>query len=419
MAPPLRRRDSMVWIYPLIIGCAVCAYVLLAQPPSNLLHFEEPEWLSVDSSTVAAPASFPSYSDFEMPEDWETAADWGFVDRASPRKYYQELPESGHRMQAVREGPAGNETVQDRLRALMASFHRFAGDQGMAYWLTSGTLIGQVLWGRILPFDQDVDLLTTLGALHAVRALNRTLVEDRYWLDINPYYLVRASLNVAKTDGPEPNKIDARWVDTWTGHYIDVNALAAPWATDPEAAARAGEPDWRGLRVQDKSIHAFKHRDVFPLQPCTFEGIPSWCPRRKIAILEQLYPPPKFTGPHYQAWRLNRTADSWNKITCSQLVDMYTSPQREDCDAYCRSIVRRRRTLDWLKAKNNADGEKCCRLKVTWFDGERFQEQILWGLMDGEALPAVRPGYPPVCFEPGCDCKGPDCPGTAALSDLP
>lgn len=86
-------------------------------------------------------------------------------------------------------------------------------------WIAHGTLLGWFWNQKILTWDDDIDVQMTLGQLLAIGSLNGTLHnEGRYLLDLNPNakYRFRQRYNV----------IDARFIDTVTGLFIDITVIS-------------------------------------------------------------------------------------------------------------------------------------------------------------------------------------------------
>lgn len=108
---------------------------------------------------------------------------------------------------------------------------RFAHSAGLKTWLAHGTLLGWYWNGLSLPWDNDIDVQMTMASLVRLsKGFNQTLVFDltdegygqemgSYLVDVNPAFCSR-------TKGNGNNTIDARFIDTQTGLYVDITALA-------------------------------------------------------------------------------------------------------------------------------------------------------------------------------------------------
>jgi LicD family len=96
--------------------------------------------------------------------------------------------------------------------------------------------------------------------------------ERQYLLDVNPHYTER-------TRGDGFNIIDARWIDTKNGLYIDITGLSET------------QPDLLPGVWSCKNDHHYKTRDLFPLRESTFEGVYALIPYSydRILITEYQY----------------------------------------------------------------------------------------------------------------------------------
>ncbi|CAK7246084.1 MAG: mannosyltransferase [Sporothrix thermara] len=92
-----------------------------------------------------------------------------------------------------------------------------------------------------------------------------------YLLEVNPNYVIRDQSDVL-------NVIDARWIDTETGLFIDITAARY----DP--GHMAGE----GI-LSCKDGHEYRDTYLFPLLDTTFEDMPVKIPYRYRDMLESEY----------------------------------------------------------------------------------------------------------------------------------
>lgn len=125
-----------------------------------------------------------------------------------------------------------------------------------------------------MPWDWDLDTqvsaatLTWMGKNVNMTFHNYTLDNNNsngeggyreYLLDVNPYITER-------TRGDGLNVIDARWIDTNTGLFIDITGLAE---TEPTTSPGV----W-----SCKNYHRYQTRDIWPLRETVFEGMPALVP---------------------------------------------------------------------------------------------------------------------------------------------
>lgn len=128
----------------------------------------------------------------------------------------------------------------------------------------------------MLPWDWDIDTqisgntLQYLAAhynrtLHSYISSDQTLIRT-YLLDINPH-----SLNPSRADGQ--NIIDARWIDTTNGLYIDITVL------------RELRPDSEPGIWEDKNGHRYSTKELYPMRDSLYHGVPAQIPYAYDAIL--------------------------------------------------------------------------------------------------------------------------------------
>ena len=122
------------------------------------------------------------------------------------------------------------------LTALMQNYLATMEDIGAETWIMHGTLLGWWWNQKILPWDTDIDAQVSEETIYFLaKYYNMTeyhfdlpdLQTSRtYLLEVNPHY------NIGSTND-WLNMIDARWIDTDTGLFIDVSTVRV----DDEARA--------------------------------------------------------------------------------------------------------------------------------------------------------------------------------------
>ncbi|KAI5298986.1 hypothetical protein KEM55_002715, partial [Ascosphaera atra] len=142
----------------------------------------------------------------------------------------------------------------------------------------------------ILPWDWDLDVqVTHQTLLYIGEHLNNTITnfktesgqKRRYLLDVNP-----ESRTIDRGNGK--NIIDARFIDTDNGLYIDITGLHE---TDP-----VNKP---GI-IECKNHHEYKLSDIFPLRRSNFEGVTAWIPYEYTKILNDEYPKGLSSAHYYK-----------------------------------------------------------------------------------------------------------------------
>ena len=119
------------------------------------------------------------------------------------------------------------------LHRLTRAWLRFSNTLGIKTWVAHGSMLGWYWNGMSLPWDQDLDVQITMKSLIKIaKYYNQTLVVDLSDQDynLNPgvgsYLLDVSSTYFDRQRGEGKNTIDARFVDTETGFYVDITALA-------------------------------------------------------------------------------------------------------------------------------------------------------------------------------------------------
>lgn len=133
----------------------------------------------------------------------------------------------------------------------------------------------------MLPWDWDIDTQVSGSTLaYMAKHYNNTHydyvskddppVKRTYLLDINPAIGERER-------GNGLNIIDARWIDTRNGLYIDITGLSE---THPD--------DQPGVWAC-KNYHRYQTIDLYPMRETMYEGVPAKVPYAYDRILTQEY----------------------------------------------------------------------------------------------------------------------------------
>jgi phosphorylcholine metabolism protein LicD len=112
-------------------------------------------------------------------------------------------------------------SLKNLLQTYLATF----SDLGIETWLMHGTLLGWWWNHQILPWDSDVDVQISESSIHYIAAYYnmsvfhyetpRIPIGRDYLLEVNPHYKNREQSD-------RLNVIDARWIDTESGLFIDI-----------------------------------------------------------------------------------------------------------------------------------------------------------------------------------------------------
>lgn len=99
--------------------------------------------------------------------------------------------------------------------------------------------------------------------------------------------------------------IDARWIDTQNGLFIDISTVR------PEHQRRA-EGIEGALMVKDR--HHYLERDIFPLRDSFFEGIHVKIPFEYSALLIEEYGEKSLTKTEFEYHKFNDTSKVWEEM---------------------------------------------------------------------------------------------------------
>ena len=180
------------------------------------------------------------------------------------------------------------------LSVLIQAYLSTMADLGAETWLCHGTLLGWWWNRKSLPWDSDVDVQMTVSTVGFLAKYYNMTMHDykppsegeedeeeddddagregspkRYMLEINPGW----------TDGrfeDKLNVIDGRWIDVWTGLFIDITAVRVLDGS-------------KGKILASKDKHQEKTQDLFPLRNSLFEGTPVKVPYNYAKLLADEY----------------------------------------------------------------------------------------------------------------------------------
>ncbi|KAF7509766.1 hypothetical protein GJ744_007461 [Endocarpon pusillum] len=224
-------------------------------------------------------------------------------------KYFHESTFHPHYDGRFADDQVGKEERLDHLTALIQTFLYTMADIGAETWIMHGTLLGWWWNQKILPWDSDLDLQVSEETIHFLaRYYNMTeyhfslpgLSSGRnYLLEINPHYMIRG------TDD-KLNVIDARWIDTETGLFIDVSTIRKNWTAIEDGVEGA-------LMCKDK--HHYFEKDIYPLRDSFFEGFPVKVPFEYGWLLEEEYGRKALTVTQYEHHWWNETSELWESMT--------------------------------------------------------------------------------------------------------
>ncbi|KKY32797.1 putative mannosylphosphate transferase [Diaporthe ampelina] len=242
-----------------------------------------------------------------LPEPLEKR--WGDSKPKGGGKYFFEAGGTealGHYDGRYFQGEVDYEGHRVALRHLIRSYVSVFRALGIDTWLAHGTLLGWWWNGQIMPWDYDLDVQVTASTLQYLGDhYNRTMHEYRYvdestgeemtkvfLLDVNPNHVERVR-------GNGMNVIDARWIDTSNGMFIDITGLAE---RDPEKAPGV----WAC-----KNNHRYKTTELYPMRETEFEGVPATVPYAFDTVLMSEYGKKSLVTTEWQGHHWDPEVKEW------------------------------------------------------------------------------------------------------------
>ena len=144
-----------------------------------------------------------------------------------------------------------------------------------------------------LPWDTDLDTQVSDTTLHLLGAVhNQTryqyvsddgTVQREYLLDVNPWIWERER-------GDGANIIDARWIDTRNGLFIDITGLSEI------------HPDTHPGLWSCKNYHRYQTSDLYPMRETMFEGVLAKVPYDYDKILVDEYQEKALTTTEFEGY---------------------------------------------------------------------------------------------------------------------
>jgi hypothetical protein len=227
------------------------------------------------------------------------------------------------------------------LTAMVQAYLQTMASIGAETWLMHGSLLGWWWNKKIMPWDTDLDLMISERTMHYLAAyynmsihsfhlhnipqnkkarlpdLPPSVAEAKpeeeeddeeeeeeekpvfrsYMLEVNPHYL-----NVSS----DPyNHIDARWIDTTTGLFIDITTLR-----HNVTAEGLGMHN----RMMCKDGHKYWYDEIYPLRRSVFEGAEVKVPFAYSSLLVEEYGPGALTDTSFENHFFDRDDQGWRMV---------------------------------------------------------------------------------------------------------
>ncbi|KAJ3320471.1 hypothetical protein HDV06_005294 [Boothiomyces sp. JEL0866] len=180
------------------------------------------------------------------------------------KKYFYEDEKIHHLDYRFSKGAEDDQTKFQIIHELFKQWAMFSDSVEIPYWIMHGTLLGWKWGGKTMPFDDDIDVQVISNNLYDLQKYHNQTIARHYILEVNPNHLVRSK--------QVNNVIDARFIDTRNGHFIDITGVS----------------EYRRF-LACKTPRYYNFDYIFPLVRTTFEGIPTWRPNEYQGLLRREY----------------------------------------------------------------------------------------------------------------------------------
>ncbi|KAF9690680.1 hypothetical protein EKO04_011490 [Ascochyta lentis] len=294
-----------------------------------------------------------------------------------PEKYFHESIYHPHYDGRFAAAVLPHKTRAFHMRLLLRSYMHAMRRAGVRTWIMHGSLLGWWWNGAMFPWDSDLDFCVEEGGMHELgnwwnmtvhpfsaaelgihqhtdteaytRARRRRgrnqanhheeeedseteilsepegLAEGvwtavlqqgkKYLLEVNPHH-------VSASTKEKHNVIDARWIDTATGLFIDITTVhpvpasikpstnhhisLVPAANNPPSTSPQ-DPE----EMYTKDTHLYTTASLFPLRQSVFEGTAVFVPYAYETLLRDEYGSRALTETWYNSYEFRRDIKQW------------------------------------------------------------------------------------------------------------
>lgn len=200
-----------------------------------------------------------------------------------------------------------HEVVSDQERTdtqshMIRAYLDFFREHNLDTWIAHGTLLGWWWNGKRLPWDYDLDTQVADATLHHLgEVYNQTkyqyasadgTVQREYLLDVNPWIWERER-------GDGANIIDARWIDTRNGLFVDITGLSEI------------HPDTHPGIWSCKNYHMYRTDELYPMRETMFEGVRAKVPYDYDKILIDEYQEKALIETNFNGHRWDTQLREW------------------------------------------------------------------------------------------------------------
>lgn len=222
-----------------------------------------------------------------------------------PDKYFHEALFGSHYDGRFADKPLSHDERRVHLTLLIQTYLSVMNSIGTETWLMHGSLLGWYWNRKVMPWDDDLDVSMSEKSMHHLAAFYNMTVHHftvpgsengrDFLLEINPHY-IKGEIS------DKDNKIDARWVDTDTGLFIDITTLRRNLTA--EALGIEG-----AMMIKDR--HHYMYDDIYPLRETEFEGAPAKVPFAYAELLVEEYGDKALTQTNFNNHRFDTEKQEW------------------------------------------------------------------------------------------------------------
>lgn len=219
-------------------------------------------------------------------------------------KYFHESTFDSHYDGRFADRPLKYDEKQEHLSSLVQTYLTTMNEIGAETWLMHGTLLGWYWNRKVMPWDSDIDVMVSEASIGLLaRYYNMSMhhfkvpgtnLKRKYMLEVNPHCF--------NGDIDKENRIDARWIDTGIGLFIDITTLR-------HNKTAAAEGDDESMIVKDR--HHYLYDDIYPLREGIFESAPAWIPYSYGDILIEEYGDQALSDIYHDHHRFDPERGKW------------------------------------------------------------------------------------------------------------
>ncbi|UJR14160.1 hypothetical protein I4U23_001155 [Adineta vaga] len=181
---------------------------------------------------------------------------------------------------------------RDRQRSLLRMFYawtQFAHEHNLRYWLCDGSLVGYTRLRGLIPHDSDVDVLMLHSDTKRLASLTYVNFSSIYQLRVHPQWEIIGEKNRSyfESQGITFVAPNARVYNLEDNRHVDI------WPIYDFHPDQPTNTTLRGKTLFQYSIDyawaSYPIEWTFPLKPCLFSQLKTWCPAMPEKIVSLLY----------------------------------------------------------------------------------------------------------------------------------